>query len=196
MPIVRRLARPLLAASFVSAGADAVRHPQERAEALRPVAARIAPALRLPQDPVVLTRVNGAVMVGAGALLALGRAPRLASLALVATLLPTAYSEHAFWQEKDPQARGTQRALLLRDAGLLGGALLALVDTEGRPGLSWRARRAAQQAEKASRRAGKQARRTTREARKQARRQAGRAGDSVGSLGAQVRRTASAAAGR
>ena len=165
---MRRLARPLLAASFVSAGADAALHPLPKAEGLRPLVQRIAPPLHLPQDPEVFARANGAVMAGAGVLLALGRLPRLSSLALVATLLPTTYAEHAFWQEKDPQAKRAQRALFLRDAGLLGGALLALVDTEGRPGLAWRGRRAVQQAEKAGKRAAREARRTTREAKRSA----------------------------
>ena len=165
---MRRLARPLLAASFVSAGADAALHPAPKAEGLRPLVQRVAPPLRLPQDPEVFARANGAVMAGAGTLLAFGRLPRLSALALVATLLPTTYAEHAFWQEKDPQAKRAQRALFLRDAGLLGGALLALVDTEGRPGLAWRGRRAVKQAEKAGRRAAKDAKRTTREARRTA----------------------------
>jgi putative oxidoreductase len=147
MTIVRRLARPLLAAPFVAAGADAVLHPLSKVEPMRPVVARVAPALNLPQDPELFVRASGAVMAGAGTLLALGRMPRLASLALVATLLPTAWTDHAFWQEKDPQARRDRRVLFLRDAGLLGGALLALVDTEGRPSLAWRGRRAVRRAE-------------------------------------------------
>jgi hypothetical protein len=107
-------------------------------------------------------------MAGAGTLLALGRMPRLSSLALVVTLLPTTWSDHAFWREKDPMARRDRLALFLRDAGLLGGALLALVDTEGRPGLAWRGRRAVRHAEKAGQRAAREARRTTREAKRAA----------------------------
>jgi putative oxidoreductase len=157
MPIVRRLARPLLAASFISAGVDAALHPRSRAEGMRPVVQRLAPALRLPQDPELFVRANGAAMAGAGGLLALGRLPRLSALALVATLLPATYSEHAFWQEKDPQARRASRKLFLRDAGLLGGALLAMVDTEGRPGALWLGRHAVRQTEKAGRTAGRRA---------------------------------------
>ncbi|HEY6794645.1 MAG TPA: DoxX family protein [Kineosporiaceae bacterium] len=179
MTVVRRLARPLLAASFISAGVDAVLHPMPRAESLRPLVEQAAPVLNLPADPELLVRANGAVMAGAGASLALGRLPRLSSLALVATLLPTAWIDHAFWHEKDPQARRDRRALFLRDASLLGGALLALVDTEGRPGLAWRGRRAVRQAEQARRRAGRQARWTTREARRSAQRVARSARESV-----------------
>jgi len=169
MTIVRRLARPLLAVSFISAGVDAALHPRPRAEAMRPLVRRIPAAAHLPQDPEVFVRANGVVMAGAGALLALGRLPRLSALALAATLVPATYADHAFWQEKDATARRDQRALFLRDAGLLGGTLLALVDTEGRPGLAWRGRRAVRSAEKAGKRAAREARRTTHATRRSAR---------------------------
>ena len=166
MSIVRRLARPLLAASFVADGIDAVLHPMTRAETARPLIDRLAPALGLPEDPEVFVRGNGAVMAGAGALLAIGRLPRLASLVLAVTLVPTTYAEHAFWTEKDPQARRIQLAMFLKNAGLLGGALLATVDTSGRPGLAWRGRRAVQPADKGRRRAARQAKRSARSARR------------------------------
>jgi len=180
MTIVRRLARPLLAASFIAAGVDAALHPRSKAEAVRPLVQRIPAAARLPQDPEVFVRVNGIVMAGAGTLLALGRLPRLSALALAATLAPTSYADHAFWHEKEPVARRDQRGLLLRDAGLLGGTLLALVDTEGRPGLAWRGRRAVRRAEKAGKRAAREARRSTGEARRSARSAGRSAADSVG----------------
>ena len=169
MSIVRRIARPLLAASFVAAGLDAVLHPMPRAEAARPLVDRLAPSLGLPEDPELLVRANGALTVAAGTLLALGRLPRLSSLVLAATLVPSTYTEHAFWQEKDPQSRRTQRTLFLKNAGLLGGTLLAAVDTDGRPGLAWRGRRAVRQAENAGRRAARDARRSAKHARSTAR---------------------------
>jgi uncharacterized membrane protein YphA (DoxX/SURF4 family) len=169
MSIVRRIARPLLAASFVATGIDAVLHPMPKAEAARPVVDRLAPSLGLPEDPELFVRANGALTAAAGTLLALGRIPRLSSLVLAATLLPSTYLEYAFWQEKDPRERRLQRALFLKNAGLLGGTLLAAVDTEGRPGLAWRGRRAVQQAEKAGRRAAREARRSAKHARTTAR---------------------------
>ena len=57
----------------------------------------------LPKDPVTLVRLNGAVQVGAGALLAVGRVPRLAALALATTLVPTTLAAHRFWELDDPQ---------------------------------------------------------------------------------------------
>jgi uncharacterized membrane protein YphA (DoxX/SURF4 family) len=171
MTLVRRLARPLLAAVFVQNGVDAFLHPAPRADAVRPLAQRAA-AAGLPDDPELLVRANGAVMAGAGALFALGRLPRLSALAMVATLAPTTYAEHAFWAEKDPERRRAQRRSFLENLGLLGGTLLATVDTEGRPGLAWRGRNAVHQAEKSARRATRDAKRASRQARRAAKAEA------------------------
>ncbi len=167
MTLVRRLARPLLAAVFVQKGVDAVLHPGPRVDAVRPLARRAA-AAGLPDDPELLVRANGAVMAGSGALFALGRLPRLSALAMVATLVPTTYAQHAFWQEKDPEGRKVQRQRFLENVGLLGGTLLATVDTEGRPGLAWRGRNAVHQAEKTAKRATKDAKRATKDAKRAA----------------------------
>lgn len=169
MTLVRRLARPLLAASFVASGVDAVLHPMPKAEAARPLVDRLAPSVGLPPDAELAVRANGAVQVGAGVLFALGRLPRLSALLLATSLLPALVGDGAFWREKDPQARRDQRNQLLRDAGLLGGALLGAVDTDGRPGLAWRGRRAVKQAEQAGRRAARDAKRTAKHARRTAR---------------------------
>jgi uncharacterized membrane protein YphA (DoxX/SURF4 family) len=84
-------------------------------------------------------RVNGAVQVGAGLLLAVGKAPRLASTALAASLVPTTFAGHRFW-EYEGDERQAQEIHFMKNVGLLGGLILAAVDTEGRPGLAWRAK--------------------------------------------------------
>ncbi len=142
MSAVRRIARPLLAATFVSGGLDSYRHPGPRAQMAAPVLAKVPPQLGLPDDPELLVRINGGAMAGAGVLLALGRFPRLAALVLAATIVPTTLAGHRFWEVKDPQARKAQQLHFTKNLGLLGGALLAVVDTDGKPGLGWRARRA------------------------------------------------------
>ena len=171
---MRRLARPLLAASFVQEGLDAVLHPGLRSERARPLVKAVAGPLRLPEDPELLIRANGAVMVGAGALFALGRLPRLTGLALAVTLAPGVYLHVTSMRtEKDPERRKSERDDLIRDLGRLGGALLAAVDTQGRPGLAWRSRHAAEHI-------GTSAKRTTRAARREARRAAKDARQAVG----------------
>jgi len=153
MSIVRALARPLLAAPFVTTGIDAVLHPMNRAERARPLVDRLAPMAGLPADPDLAVRGTGALMAGAGLLLATGRAPRLAAMVLAAVALPSTYLDHPFWEQPDAQRRRDERTIFLRNLGLVGGALLAAVDTEGRPSLAWRGRRAVRRAERGTQKA-------------------------------------------
>ena len=143
MTVVRRLARPLLASTFIVGGIDALRHPGSKVPAAESVAMSIAAHVpQLPDDPEQLVRINAAVQVGAGVLLSLGRFPRLSATLLAGSIVPTTLAAHRFWQEKDPAKRAQQRIHFLKNLGLLGGLLLAAVDTAGRPGLAWRAQHA------------------------------------------------------
>jgi putative oxidoreductase len=169
MTIVRRLARPLLAASFVERGLDAVRHPGPHVEATAALLARVGPPLHLPNDPVLVVRASGGLMAASGLMLATGRAPRLSALVAALTLVPTTTASHAFWQEKDPVARREQRVHFLKNVSLMGAALLAAVDTEGQPGLAWRTRDASKRASRGAKRAAKRAERSAERAGKSAR---------------------------
>jgi putative oxidoreductase len=144
--IVRRLARPLLASVFVAAGVEALRHPAARtdqaAHLLQKVPGQVPGAEVAAKDPDLFVRVNGAALLGGGVLLATGRMPRLASTVLAASVVPTTAIEHAFWEETDPTRKAQTRSLFLKNVGLLGGLLLAAVDTEGKPGVAWRAKHA------------------------------------------------------
>ncbi len=169
MSLVRRLARPLLAANFVIEGLDHVRHPGTRVESARPLVNTLAGPLRLPNDPETLVRANGAAMAVAGSLLAIGRFPRLSAAVLAASLVPATYVDHPFWTEKDPETKAVQRTRFLKNLGLLGGVLIASVDTDGRPGLAWRSERAAKDAKRAAGLAKKDAKRAGRSAKREAR---------------------------
>ncbi|PPK70957.1 DoxX family protein [Actinokineospora auranticolor] len=146
--ILRRLARPMLAAIFISGGINALRSAEAHAEAakplLDPLAERYGDKLpgQVPTDPVTLVRIDGAVKVGAGIALALGKFPRLAALALSGSLVPTTLAAHRFWEEKDPAVRQQQQIHFVKNVSLLGGLLIAAVDTHGKPSVAWRARRA------------------------------------------------------
>jgi uncharacterized membrane protein YphA (DoxX/SURF4 family) len=146
MSISSRIARPLLASMFISGGVDAIQSPEGKVKS----AAAVTEPLKarfpfLPEDPATLVRLNGMVQVGAGGLLVLGKFRRLASWALVASVIPTTYAGHRFWHEVDDDARTQQRVHFLKNLGLLGGLILAATDTEGAPSLGWRARRRAGQ---------------------------------------------------
>ena len=148
MTIIRRVARPMLAAVFVSSGIDTLKHPEKRVENAGPVTDKLGSSLPLPDDTEQLVKVNAGVQVGAGILLGLGRFPRLAAAALAGSLVPTTAAGHRFWDEEDPATRAQQRLHFLKNVGLLGGLLLAAVDTAGAPSLGWRARRAARRVQK------------------------------------------------
>lgn len=149
--LIRRIARPMLAASFVVDGVDVLRHPGPHADLARaalapaldriPVTSRLA-SLRTPSTRQLVTAVqlHGAAVAGAGILLALGKAPRVAALALAALTLPSALAQLPGGDRAaaDVTTRTERRRRLVQQTSLIGGALLAGIDTEGRPGLHWR----------------------------------------------------------
>ena len=174
MTIIRVLARPLLASIFVAGGVNALRNTEGHATKAKkvtdkvvPAAQQAAPGLPIPSDPATLVRINAGAQLLAAAALATGRAPRLSAGVLAASLVPTTLAGHPFWEERDPQAKATQRLQFFKNASVLGGLLLAAVDTEGRPGLAWRARRAAADVRREAKQVAKDARREARLARAQ-----------------------------
>src|ERR1700720_2456041 len=143
MTISRRAARPLLAAVFISGGIETLRNPAPRVKMAEPVVSPVGRALGLPSDTEQLVKINATVQIAAGVLLAIGRLPRLAATALAGSMIPTTLSGHRFWEQTDPANRAQHQIHFLKNLGLLGGLILAALDTEGAPSISWRARRAA-----------------------------------------------------
>ena len=166
MTITRLLARPMLATIFVAGGVNALRNTEGHAtnakkviDKVVPAAQKAAPQVPIPTDPATLVRINAAVHIGAGAALATGHFPRLASAALAATLIPTTAAGHQFWNESDPAMKANHRVHFFKNVSMLGGLLLAAVDTEGRPGVAWRTRHAAHDVRREARHLRKSARR-------------------------------------
>jgi putative oxidoreductase len=155
--LVRRLARPLLAAVFIKGGIDTLLNPEPRIGMIAPKVAQAQEAVgdklppQTPTEPEQLVRIDAGVKIGAGVLLALGKFPRLASLLLAGSVIPTTVTAHAFWEYDDPAQRSNQQTHFLKNLGLLGGLILAAVDTEGKPSLGWRARRASRKLAKQTR---------------------------------------------
>ncbi|NEA05390.1 DoxX family membrane protein, partial [Streptomyces sp. SID10116] len=82
MAVLRKCARPMLASVFVTGGLQTLRDPRRAAPAAEPVVAPVASRIPwLTEDPERLVRINGAVQLGAGLMLATGRVPRVAALA-------------------------------------------------------------------------------------------------------------------
>jgi uncharacterized membrane protein YphA (DoxX/SURF4 family) len=180
--LVRRIARPMFAAWFVSEGVEAVRSPAPHVARAEAAWRELGPRLSLgavPSRPRLtgLVRAHGAATAVAGLMLATGRAPRFAALVLAGLAVPTAIVNQPFGgtarivatageatTSADPARRsrlgrpigatggvataevtrgGADRAAarerFLRSLSMIGGAVIAGLDTEGRPGVAWRA---------------------------------------------------------
>ena len=153
----------MLGSIFFYGGYHAAKNPGALQEQARRVTDRLVPlaqskGLPVPQDPASLVRLNGVVQVGAAALLATGRMPRTSATVLAASLVPTTLAGHAFWEETEPAARAQQRTQVAKNLSLLGGLMLAAVDTEGKPGVAWRARRATRDVRREARHLAREAR--------------------------------------
>ncbi|WBB65820.1 DoxX family protein [Micromonospora sp. WMMD812] len=167
MKPVRSLARAMLSGIFVFSGYRNFMDPGRLAPSAKPITDRVTPLLeranpRIPTDTETLIRANAAVQVGAGLMLATGRLTRPAALVLAGTLVPVTLAGHPFWQNDDPVMRNNNRVHFLKNVGLFGGLLLAAADTEGRPGLRWRAGHRIGHSRRSMRRAVRTARRETR----------------------------------
>ena len=146
--LIRRIARPLLSAVFIGQGVETLRNPKVTVDATEPTVAalRTLPEPfgdKVPSNPETAARINAAVQVGGGLLLATGRLPRIASAALAFTVIPGSLGAHLFWNEDDPERKAQKRRDLLTDLSLLGGLIIASADTAGKPSLGWRGRQAA-----------------------------------------------------
>ena len=144
--LVRRIARPLLASTFIYGGLDALRHPETKA----PKAEKLDIPSKPGMDRLNITsteqavRVNAAAQVAFGTLLSLNRLPRLSALVLAGSIVPTTLAGHRFWEESDPAQRSAQQTHFLKNASMLGGLLIASVDTEGRESLRRKTKRIGQ----------------------------------------------------
>lgn len=159
--ILRRIARPMLAAVFVSGGIETLRNPAPRVEAADPIVSKAADQVidkipeqaldkvpdkvidKVPTDTESLVKINAVAQIGAGVLLALGKSPRLSALVLAVSSLPTTLAGHRFWEKDDPKERAQQQVHFFKNLGLLGGLLIAAADTHGKPSAAWRAKQAA-----------------------------------------------------
>lgn len=145
MTLIRLIARPMLASTFAVGAVAGLRNAPALAEKSKPVLDKIVPAVEqatpvsLPKDPVTLVRLNAAAQLLAAVSLARGRAPRLSSAVLAASLVPTTVAGHPFWEVSDPEEKQAQMMHFFKNLSLLGGLVLAAVDTAGQPGVAYRA---------------------------------------------------------
>ncbi len=138
MHLLRSIARPLLSSIFLYGGLDSLRKPEPKVAMAKPLLDKARSAgLAPPADDATLIRLNGAVQVGAGFLLATSRFPRVAALVLAGSLVPTTLAGHNFLTG-EPEMRARQRTQFAKNMSIMGGLLLAAADTGGRPSIAWR----------------------------------------------------------
>ncbi|WP_182523874.1 DoxX family protein [Nocardioides dongkuii] len=163
----RLLARPLLASTFLVGATNALKNTEAAATRAQPVTDKVVPIAKnagvpLPQDPATLVRLNAGVQIAAALAFATGRMPRVSALVLAASLVPTTAAGHRFWETQDPAQRTQQKLHFAKNASILGGLLIAAGDTEGKPGVAWRAGRAAKDARREAKHLAKAAGREAR----------------------------------
>ncbi|MET0695454.1 MAG: DoxX family protein [Propionibacteriaceae bacterium] len=166
MTLFRAFARTLLASQFVVSGFKAVKDPQAYVPAAQPLVDRWMPLVKkyapdqiegvIPDDTATLVRINGALELFGGLALASGKGRRLGSALLAISLVPATVVEYPFWSRDTAEEKATDRALFLKNVSLLGGVLLAARDTEGKPGLVWRAQSGGKSIAKDTKKATKQ----------------------------------------
>lgn len=172
MSLVRRIARPLIAAPFIFEGVRTAISP-ERATAVAPQAfaqadkALHATALPEAVDSSALLRAAGGAAAAAGLAYASGTAPRLSALVLLSTTTVGWAGRKRIWELKGEE-RVQEIQGILTDAGLLGAVMLAAVDTDGRPSTAYRWEKFVERAEKNKKRNAKQLGLTSKSLRKSA----------------------------
>jgi putative oxidoreductase len=130
---LRPAARILTGSTYVLLGFDALKAPGARVDLAAPVLAGVRKAVPLPEDDELVVRANAGMQVVAGAMLALGLAPRLSALALAGSLIPTTLAGHAYWNVEDPAVRKMQQIQFHKNMALIGGLLFAALDQPDRP---------------------------------------------------------------
>jgi uncharacterized membrane protein YphA (DoxX/SURF4 family) len=165
MSIIRAAGRTLLASYFIASGIKSIQNPTPLVPAAEPLADKVVPLVKeyapeqvagfLPTDAKTLVRINGAAEVLGGVALATGFGRRFGALLLAGTLIPSTIAKYPFWSRDDPEKRADDRAHFLKNASLLGGVILASVDTEGKPSLAWRAQKGGESLAKDTKKAGR-----------------------------------------
>ena len=149
MTLLRAAYRTMLASYFIANGVKALRDPESLVPVAEPLTDKVVPLLKeyapeqvagyIPEDARTLVRVNGATQVVGGLALASGRGRRLGALLLAGSLIPSTIAKHPFWSRSDADQKAEDQHQFVKNVSLLGGVLLASVDTEGKPSLAWRA---------------------------------------------------------
>ncbi len=157
MSLLRFLSRSLFASAFVIDGVKKVSKPSESAPEAEAFTAKVVPLLQrvvpapysssIPESTETWVRLGGAAEIAGGLMFATGLGRRLGAVMLAkSSILNLAIAlpgKGASKEEKD-----AARPQVLTSLALLGATILAARDTQGQPGLAWRAEHAVKETEK------------------------------------------------
>ena len=152
----------------------------EAAEAIAkkvvPLAQKAAPAQfapYVPEQTKTLVQISGATQILGGLAFATGIGRRLGAGLLALTAIPHVIVAAKAAFAAAPDDKSSTRSILLRNIALLGATVLAANDTEGKPGLGWRAedtsKRISKTVDKKTRAISKDAEKLSRKAHKELR---------------------------
>lgn len=181
MSLLRFVARSMFSSYFVVDGVAAITRPEARAAEAEgftdkavPLVQRAVPASyssSVPEQAETWVRLAGVGKVLGGVMFATGIGRRLgAGLLAAASILDVAVA----WPSEDlpKEAQKEARSNALKHVALLGAAVIATQDLQGRPSLGWRAEQraklASKRAEQIGDKAGKKAQQLSKKASKQA----------------------------
>ena len=167
MTLSRLVARPLLSSIFLVGPINSFKNAEAVAKKAETVTGPVVNAAQkagvpVPHDPVMMVRLNAAAQILGAVGLITGKFPRLSAALLAGTLVPTTLAGHRFWDEPDPATKKQQQVQFAKNLSLLGGLIIAAGDTDGKPGLAWRAGRATKDARRQARQLAKSARQEAR----------------------------------
>ena len=74
--------------------------------------------------PGIAVPLSGVIAILGGLSIALGFKARLGAWLIVLFLVPVTLMMHNFWSVTDPQVRGIQQVMFMKNLSMLGGALL------------------------------------------------------------------------
>jgi len=154
MSLIRRIARPLIAAPFILEGVRTALHPEREIDVAPAAFGQVDKALAntsVPKavDARAIVRGAGVVAAGAGIMYATNRAPRLSAALLLVTTSVGIANRKKVWELRGEE-RVQEIQSILTDAGLLGGVLLAVADTDGNPSVGYRVNRLVERGQKSA----------------------------------------------
>lgn len=144
----------MLASFFIVNGAKAAAKPDQLVADADPIARKVVPLVQqvappsvanyVPRDTRQLVRITGAAQVLGGLGLATGLGRRASAALLSASMVPHVLASRP-GKGATAEQKTAARSVMLRNVALLGGALIASQDTQGKPSLAWRASHEARQ---------------------------------------------------